>query len=98
MNKKQILAKIKALLAQFPMLNLSCYENSNTEPAFSIFGFEAFTQAQLPQEAKDLILNIKKSGRNASYLFDNQKLEGSIYVGPSSAKATASDEDILNVL
>ena len=97
MNKKQILAKVRALLSNNPMLSLRSYSNKNDEPAFSIFGFEVFNTAQLPQDAKELLLSIKSIGKNASYAYDQSKGEGSIYVGPVTSKE-ASDDDILNVL
>ena len=97
MSKKEILAKIKTLLANNPLLDHATYVNKHGKDAYSIFGFEATTTAQLPQEAKDVISAIRSTGKNATYTYDNSKGEGSIYVGPKSSKAI-TDDSILNVL
>ena len=98
--KKALISAVSKTLKADKMLELSSFENKNKELAFSIFGFEFVSQAQLTQDAKDVLINARSAGLSASYLPPNALTgkSGSIYVGPkSSAKATTAEDAVSKV-
>lgn len=96
--KKALILAINNLLKSDSMLELSSYENKNKEQAFSIFGFDIASQAQLSQDAKDVLANARKAGLRASFTPLNAITgkTGSIYVGPKSSEQSTSAEDAVN--
>ena len=86
---------IESLLKDNPLLNKSCYKDTNKTPAISIFGFDVDNANRLPQIGIEIITVAKQLGQHGtSYLSPNNGKSGQIYIGKSAKAATAVSEDV----